>query len=111
MAKDFVVIFTDEVVRVEKDPSLVAIYKGQPNVLFNPELPKGVSPDKWVKNGKRIDVKEDTRGPSTDLNKSLQDFKDVTIKSLKMQNLVLKIISLTLGLTIGVIYLLHKGVL
>jgi hypothetical protein len=57
--KHYLVIFTkNNGAKIIKDPEYVSMHRDDPDALFNPELPKGISPSLWVKDGNKISVKE-----------------------------------------------------
>lgn len=54
--KNYLVEFTEKGARIYKDPVIIEQKKNNPNVLLNPELPKGVSPSFWIKDGNYIGI-------------------------------------------------------
>lgn len=69
MAKDFLVEFTNEGVRIHKDPRIIKAKKSLPNTVLNPAMGsvKGVVPSQWkLENGFIVPMtrKEIARGRS-----------------------------------------------
>jgi len=60
MAKDRLVIFTENGARIIKDPTIIAELKYSNNTLLNPkDLPKNKSPSFWKKNGGNVEIHTD----------------------------------------------------
>ncbi len=113
--KQYLVIFTEKNgARVEKHPEFIELHKNDENVLLNPELPKGVSPSNWFKDGDKIGVSDNT-SISNNIHSSFLDERiirqDNINEKLKKQNKNIKIFNIILlsvimiGLTRQILHL------
>lgn len=95
--KEYLVIFTENGARIEKDPTYISEHKNDINVLLNPELPHGVAPQYWRKVVDKIVI--DSKSPFV-------PNKLVHVSHLYKQIKILKysIITLILGIIIYVIF-------
>lgn len=88
--KNYLVIFMEYGARIEKDPIAIDKYKGNSNVLYNPELPHGVPPKYWIKEGNKIGIRSDSPYAKVNL-KPAHEFQK-TIKILKISLIITTLI-------------------
>lgn len=65
MSKRFAVVFSEHNAHIVKGPEIVAL-TGQPNVLFDPEIPPGVPPHHWKLVDGKIAVMSDEEKAARD---------------------------------------------
>ena len=112
-SKDILVIFNENGARIEKSPEIISLHKNDSNVLYNPELPHGVPPHYWIKDGDKIGFREDNPYKeiiieSPEKYKKLNEQKDQIINELNIhfKKLVNKYKILSISLIVVIIGLL-----
>ena len=97
MDKDYVVEFTEYGAFIHTDPYLIKRIKGEANVLFNPKIPKGISPAYWYKDGSSIGVYPMERWPEI----ALKIKTGQKIELINKVNLPLEIVKLLAASGVG----------
>lgn len=93
--KNYLVVFSEKGVRIEKDPTFIELHKNDENVLLNPEIPHGIPLDYWIKKDNKIAFTDDCPYEHKTFNTlfELQDKIEVLesdIENLNFHNLILK---------------------